>query len=156
LLGDVSRALQQVAQAILEPAGLGLRGDDLAAEEGDGDRVVLALDRQHAGLPLKAEHLEDVGQREDAERSLKTHWGPSSRATARAPRRRRRSPARGRQSRGSAPRAAERADRRSGCRRARRRPRRRTRAWWRRPSPDGRSRTLARPARRATRAGWRG
>ena len=88
LLGDVARAQQQIAETVLEPAGLGLRGHDLSAEERDRDRVVLALDREDAGLPLQAEHLEDVGQREDAKRSLKTHWESSSRSTAPSPRRR--------------------------------------------------------------------
>ena len=87
LLRHVARPDQQVAEPVLEPARRRLGGDDLAAEKRDRDGVVLALDDEDAGLALQAEHLEDVGQREDLERPLKTHWMTSSPPAGPAPRR---------------------------------------------------------------------
>ena len=87
LLRHVSGADQQIAQAVLEPPCRRLGGNDLAAEKRDRDGVVFALDDEDARLALQAEHLEDVGQREDLERPLKTHWKTSSPPAGPAPRR---------------------------------------------------------------------
>jgi hypothetical protein len=79
---------EEVPDAVLEAASRRIRRDDPAAEEGDRDRVLRAFDRQDSRLPLQAEHLEDVGHREGAQRSLKPHATASRRTGETTPRER--------------------------------------------------------------------
>ena len=55
---------QNVAEAGLEAAVERVGADDFAVEERHRDGVVLAAQREHAGLPLQADQLEDVGETE--------------------------------------------------------------------------------------------
>src|SRR5450759_963164 len=83
---------EEVSDTVLEAASPRIRSDDLAAEEGDRNRVLGALDRQDSRLPLQAKNLEDVGHREGAERSLKPHATASGRTGETTPRERPRPP----------------------------------------------------------------
>ena len=97
LLLDLERAVELVlreeagldqhrAEAVLEAAVERVRADDLAVEERHRHGVVLAAQRQHAGLPLQADELEDVGQTEVAECAFECHLGRRPPAVDRAAR----------------------------------------------------------------------
>src|SRR5262249_4564050 len=87
LLGDVTRAQEQIPEPVVQPPPLGLRGDDRAAAKRDRDRVVVAPDRENTRPSLQTAPLEELGQLEDLERALKPHRAPSFPRAAPAARR---------------------------------------------------------------------
>ena len=74
LIGSQHPALDQHgAETILQSVAERIRPHDLAVQERDGDRIVFAAQREHAGLPLQTDELKDIGQTEVAKGSFQCH-----------------------------------------------------------------------------------
>jgi hypothetical protein len=68
--------VEDLRQPLLQGLVEGVGGDDAAVQEGDGDDVLLALDRQDAGLLLLGDQLQDLRQLEEVEGSFNRHFFP--------------------------------------------------------------------------------
>ncbi len=79
LLGEQARLDEKGSQPVLEGTQDGVGRDHAAVEEPDRDGVLRSLHGQHSALPLHSEHLKDLGDREDAEVSVKAHGSASTR-----------------------------------------------------------------------------
>ena len=64
---------QHLGQPLLQRLAEGVGGDDAAAEEGEGDDVLLALDRQDAGLLLLGDQLQDLRELEEVQGAFNRH-----------------------------------------------------------------------------------
>src|SRR5207237_7766214 len=82
--GEQPLADQNLGQPLLHRLVQGIRGDDLAAQEGDGNDVLQPLDGQDAGLLLLRDQLQDLGQLEEIESAFNRHGQPSSAVVCRA------------------------------------------------------------------------
>ena len=92
-LGDPTGAYQDRPEQVLDTVGLGVGADHAPLVELDGDGVLAVAQRQDAGLALDADQLEDVGETEVLDGSLKSQPQASPvRASARRCRGARRSP----------------------------------------------------------------
>ena len=78
---DLPLLHEDVAQAVLEPAGRRVGHHHHAVLEGDGDALLVLLvgQGQQAGLSLQPDELEDVGQAEVADRPFERHRLPRRR-----------------------------------------------------------------------------
>ena len=82
VLGQQAALDQDAAEAVLEAVAERVGTDDLAVEERHRHRVVLRAQREHAGLPLQPDELEDVGEAEVLQRSFECHLTQSLSAGA--------------------------------------------------------------------------
>ena len=76
---------QDLGEPLLQRLVEGVGGDDAAVEEGDGDDVLLALDRQDAGLLLLGDQLQDLRQLEEVEGTFNRHVRSPRRPARAAP-----------------------------------------------------------------------